>query len=142
MQWVLQVGLQERHGLDQSNFRTGKSSSEATGGQPIIKPRLAPENLPSVMRHVDLPSPAPIIAPVGPNFYVTRLSWLMNMLHSTQDPLTEHLLEFVRRTCIERGDMDLLRASQEHPWALDSGKLLPFLALSRRARAQDRSRLH
>lgn len=32
----------------------------------MIKPLEAPENLPSVMRHVDRPRPAPIKAPVGP----------------------------------------------------------------------------
>ena len=33
---------------------------------PMMKPRDAPLNLPSVIKHVEFPSPAPIKAPVGP----------------------------------------------------------------------------
>lgn len=32
----------------------------------MMNPLDAPENLPSVIRHVELPRPAPIMAPVGP----------------------------------------------------------------------------
>lgn len=40
---------------------------------PIINPRLAPENRPSVIKAVELARPAPAMAPVGPETYVIEM---------------------------------------------------------------------
>ena len=80
--------LLELHGLVARNvFSSAEGTATHKADVPMRNPLEAPENRPSVIRHVESPRPAPIRAPVGP----ANPTWFPSFLVPSGKTRTKHL---------------------------------------------------